>query len=819
MGCSSILEELKYKDDIINVLISLYENELEIKSLLKEQNIKEYKSEKYILVNKYWVEDYKQYFGYKNIIQIINPNIKEKDYSYYKKIKESIIKKIYNNEDISAFLIKSTKDKYLLKSITTKNRAQNKFVGLNNGKASIPEIHTTLIKSVIFYEMIETLNNFIGNQNFKIENDIIEANVVIANKNIYLNIDNNRYPRYNIKNNLITCFLDGKHLRTKYFICFEQDKNFDQIINEYIKENKLEKYLKKNRYNLIDINCQDIRNRKYKIGYFFNLIKNNENEIYNNINDINSKNRINNSYNLIESQSFNGNNIINENISNEIKQEDLMNISGSNKFNKFNDEQSFSEKQSSKQDEKNKSNLEINNPQNANINININNVESYTPKGNNNRNNNQNNNIQNSIINININNLNNNNDQKQINYNIIINNNNIEAKFPIQRITKFSYNNFINEFIQCLSNVDILRQFFIENEMKINEEIKNYTPFSMRFINTIKYIYNMNYDSNKLLNEDFFKVKYKNSDNKISSFITFLFNSFTDELKELKIPLKKSNINEILFGERRISYECNHCQDNGGEREKFCYLEYDLLKVFEYNKKLNKDIKSITLKDCFNYNKTNSDNFYCKCGNNNFKNYSYNIYNLPEIVIIIVENGNINLIKKTCFRANTLIDNENDKIGYELISQINVKENNKYISFLKLNNNENKWYICEDNNIMEYNKRELDKGFPFVMIYSKVNELLMEKYIDELDNIIDLKNEKIDLLFYSTVSKIKEKIDDLEYDMKLEDAYNELCQKYSFENRTILFFNNSRKLDIKKTIRENKLENGDLIIIVEYNYI
>ena len=87
------------------------------------------------------------------------------------------------------------------------------------------------------------------------------------------------------------------------------------------------------------------------------------------------------------------------------------------------------------------------------------------------------------------------------------------------------------------------------------------------------------------------------------------------------------------------------------------------------------------------------------------------------------------MIKKTCFRANTLIDNENDKIGYELISQINVKENNKYISFLKLNNNENKWYICEDNNIMEYNKRELDKGFPFVMIYSKVNEWFHQRWL------------------------------------------------------------------------------------------
>ena len=177
------------------------------------------------------------------------------------------------------------------------------------------------------------------------------------------------------------------------------------------------------------------------------------------------------------------------------------------------------------------------------------------------------------------------------------------------------------------------------------------------------------------------------------------------------------------------------------------------------------------------------------------------------------------MVKKSCFRANILIDNEDEKYGYELISQINIKENKKYITFLKSNNIKNKWYICEDNNIMEYKEKEFDKGFPFVMIYSKVKELLMEKYIDELDNIVDLKNEKLNLLIYSTVSKIKEEIDDLEYDMNLETVYNELNLKYSFKNKTFFFFNNSRKLDLKKTIRENNLVNGDLIIIVEYNFI
>ena len=812
MGCSNNFDELKYKKDIISVLLSLFENELKIKSLLNDQNNNEYKSEKYILVNNYWIEDYKKYFGYIKIINII-PNIKEKDYYNFKNIKESIIKKIYDNENINDSLKRNSNDINLLNSITTNNRAQNKFFELSNGKAIVPDINTTLIKSEIFDEMIILLKNYIEKNNFNIQNDIIETNVVIANQNIYLNIDNNRYSKYTINNNLIICFLDNRHLRTKYFISFEKENNFDKIINDYIRGNKLENYIKKYRFNLLDINQQDLIIGKNKIGYFFNLIKNNENETSNKI-EKNFNKSINNSKNLIEIQinDNKNNNIINEN--NNLSSKNIIKNNESLINNSF-----FSEKSS----------LE---PKDMKTNTNIN-INNNKYKKNNNRNNNQRNNIQNNIININIinntnniidnnNNINNINDnnkeQYQINNNDIINN--IEEKFPIKRITKFPNNNFINEFIQSLANIDILQKFFKENEEKIKHEIKNFTPFSSRFINTIKYIYNKKFDSNKLFNEEFFKNNYKNSDNKITSFITFLFNSFKEELKELKISVDKSNINEMLFGERRISYECNICNENGGEREPFCFLEYDLLKVFEFNKKLNNDIKSITLKDCFNYNKSNHDNLFCKkCGNNKFSNYSYDIHRLPDIVIIIIENGNINLVKKAFFKANILIDNEDEKKGYELISQINIKENNKYVTFLKSNNNENKWYICQENNILEYNKKELDKGFPFVMIYSKAKASLVEKYIDEFDNIVDLKNEKINLLIYSTVSKIKERIDDVEYDMKLEDIYNELCLKYRFENKTIFFFNNSRKLDLKKSIKENNLENGDLIIIVEYNLI
>lgn len=160
------------------------------------------------------------------------------------------------------------------------------------------------------------------------------------------------------------------------------------------------------------------------------------------------------------------------------------------------------------------------------------------------------------------------------------------------------------------------------------------------------------------------------------------------------------------------------------------------------------------------------------------------------------------------------MDDEDEKQGYELTNQINIKKNNEYATFLKSNN---KWYICQENNIVEYEENKFEKGIPYVLMYQKVNDLPKEKVRDELDRTID-ENETINLIFYSTVSKIKDKLEISENNLTLEKVYKELCRKYSFENRTILFFNNSRKLDFKKTIKDYNLINNDLIIIVEYNF-
>ena len=61
-------------------------------------------------------------------------------------------------------------------------------------------------------------------------------------------------------------------------------------------------------------------------------------------------------------------------------------------------------------------------------------------------------------------------------------------------------------------------------------------------------------------------------------------------------------------------------------------------------------------------------------------------------------------------------------------------------------------------------------------------------------------------------------MNNLDCNMKIIEIYNELYKKYELPNCNIIFFCNSRKLDENRSIKDNKLENGDLIVLLEYNF-
>ena len=265
------------------------------------------------------------------------------------------------------------------------------------------------------------------------------------------------------------------------------------------------------------------------------------------------------------------------------------------------------------------------------------------------------------------------------------------------------------------------------------------------------------------------------------------------------------------------------------KKEEFCFFEFNLYRIFHYYKKVNENLKVIKPRDCFNYINNNPNGLVCEnCKYDNLKNFSYKYINIPKIIIIILENGDNDLIKKSYFKSNILLERESDDACYLLISEIALENytlklllekldnGNDYISLLKSEDND-KWYISQGNNFVEYEKDKFDKSIPYILIYKKVEDLPIEKFIDELDRTIE-ERDKLDLIFYSTVSKIKEKLENLEYEMKIEDVIKELKRQYNLNNKNLLLFNNSRRLDVHKKIKDYDLENNDIIVIVEYNF-
>jgi hypothetical protein len=230
---------------------------------------------------------------------------------------------------------------------------------------------------------------------------------------------------------------------------------------------------------------------------------------------------------------------------------------------------------------------------------------------------------------------------------------------------------------------------------------------------------------------------------------------------------------------------------------------------------------NINLLDCFNYNFQFSEEFVCdKCGSKNYKIKIYEISRLPDIIIIILENGfQTPFINKFKLESTALV-NDKEKTYYSLVSQIGQNERKTLVTNLK-SLEDLKWRECIENDIVECSEDDVKNKVPCVLFYQRVQDLNNIKLIDEDDNSVILhENDNIDLIFYSTVTRIKERLEHLDSNYTIGYIYNEiLCKKYKLENKNrILFFSNSRKLDDSKSIKDNNLNNDDFVIIVEYNY-
>ena len=821
MGCSNGNNYININQSIlIKLCLNLYKNEIIINNSIQESLYADfkYKPKEYCLVNRFWKEDFLEFFSYNEfksiIIELIGKeyndvNIEQINAFSKGENLQSLLKDERIKEKIE--IIRKKINIYFPKELKAVSHIKNNFIKLNEEKETFPDYNSTLMDKETFDLMIKLLDGTDEDKNIKKAelNKIFCSQALLGNENIYIEIK---------KNEIIICFLENENLRTKYFIYFKNENNFEDIIKKYILDRTLEMHIEYN-YDISNISEHEMSDGHNDIGFFVNFIPINTRDEINQklenqgappITYYASKNSDINNINMEENNKRNEDIMEDKNINN-IDNESINN----------NKEKSLIE-ENSENDLINKKDDSINN-NNDNISFN----KSNNLIGNNDTKKSNNDNVSIHLIN-NENNEKFDNlsitDNGQNDNKILIEDNNLENSNNkiLRRIKKMESKDFINEILQCLINIEIIRDFFIGNKNKIIDENKKNANFCKRFFHTIKYVnnYDLNNDE-KIFDDDFLKKNNFNSNFDIVSFLSFLFNKFKDELKDLSVNINEKCIDKFFYGQRNIECTCQSCGKDFNNRQPFFYLKFDLSKIFQYYKSQNDYIMNINLLDCFNYNFQFSEEFVCdKCGSKNYKIKIYEISSLPDIIIIILENGfQAPFINKFKLESTALV-NDKEKTYYSLVSQIGQNERKTLVT--NLNSLEDlKWRECIENDIVECSEDDVKNKVPYVLFYQRVQDLNNIKLIDEDDNSVILhENDNIDLIFYSTVTRIKERLEHLDSNYTIGYIYNEiLCKKYKLENKNrILFFSNSRKLDDSKSIKDNNLNNDDFVIIVEYNY-
>ena len=518
MGCSNGNNYININQSIlIKLCLNLYKNEIIINNSIQESLDRHFKHKPklYYLVNRFWKEDYLKFFSYNEFKDIIIELIGKEYYDVNVEeinafSKEDKLKSLLNNERIQEKIEKiRNKSKhnfpYELKAIS---HIKNDFVKLNQEKETFPEPNTALLEKETFDLMVRLLNDTTEDKKFKKEdlNKIFSSQVLFGNENIYIKIKDNE---------IIVCFLENKKLRTKYFMYFEKENNFEDIIKKYILDRTVENSIEEKYKNDLDtISEHEMTVEDQSIGFFLNLIPIDKDEINKNLQNkslisernegapplsyYNNKNSDINNINMEESNKRNedakedknfynyDNDIINNN-----KEKSLIDkISENDLISKKDDNVSVNENNNDIFFNNNKNLFEINEQKvNKNDNENINLIT------------NENNEIYDKPSMT---------DNGQNNNKILIEDNNIENPNNkiFRRIKKMESNDFINEIFQCLTNIEIIKDFFIDHKNEIIDENNKNPNFCKRFFHTIKYVnnYALNNDE-KIFDDDFLKKK------------------------------------------------------------------------------------------------------------------------------------------------------------------------------------------------------------------------------------------------------------------------------------------------------------------------
>ena len=690
----------------------------------------------------------RQIFLFKKAELNLDFESKRKGIYRFKLIDDEYKKENKKNEDISfdedegknatiKKKLKDDKDKDII------NNNKNNFISNFENKKDKSE-HSN--KNEIYNNFNQTFkaNNQINNRDEKIDNQFYinkknynakyienKKNLIYLNNNM-INMENNMNSNNNMNNN-------------NHFNNEKKEKNVEEannIMNNYNMNGNINN-------NIIDIsklnNCQNSNNLfmnndmmcMNKMGMIDNNMMmgpNMNNNMMNNgnMNNMNNINNINNMNNMNNFQFAN------------VPQQPQMNINNNlaNNINIF----SFGEQQLIN------NNLMMNNFQMANnIQRNMNYIEQ----------NNQN------IPFINLNN-------EQIYLKEI-------SKFkvpPLIGLANIGATCYMNATLQCLSNINLLTDFFLSNKdtflnIPFNAEEK---PISKAFSDVLYHLWNPN-ETKKYYSPDYFKniISSKNKlfqgiqANDSKDLLLFLYENIH---KELNTAIAPKISNEQFSDQKNAEFELIQCRQNYFRENKsiitdlFYFDQTNIttclncgVKIYNFSMhnalifplektrllkvQKNNNIQSVNLKDCFDCHINPERNqpgnqFYCNtCKQESDYLLENRISSYPEILTIVLNRGN-HLEFDVNFTLSHLLDEMDDyliqlncnkeELGtkYRLIGIIihtgNSGMDGHFFTYCR-SPVDRKWYWFNDAIVNRINDPiEENKGIPYLLFYQKIRK-------------------------------------------------------------------------------------------------
>lgn len=320
-------------------------------------------------------------------------------------------------------------------------------------------------------------------------------------------------------------------------------------------------------------------------------------------------------------------------------------------------------------------------------------------------------------------------------------------------------NCYMNSVIQCLFHVFEYRDFFIKESFSKSEQ-----PVSYELSNIFKKLKNRN-EGKPFSLQDFKLLMGEFDDSFLGSngadatdllryIISLVSSEYIDDnnnlineeqtldegneeevFKEIQKTSNPKIINNIFYIYNKTTYFC---------KEKHKTFSFDYNSLLEFNlldltktieKKYNKKINEIHLRDCFILNKkiiSEDYEFYCqKCQKDTIGKSISNLYKTKDYLIIILDYGKnkalrIKVIYDEFININEFVEN-GDQEYYELIGAVfhygDSASYGHYISYCK--NINNQFFYINDSNVKISNFDEMLKdNSPYILFYKKQKDQL-----------------------------------------------------------------------------------------------